>query len=80
MTTLKELVALVNDAEESRQANELRLAAQKLGRAAELAKGLNRPRLLAVIFMRMGQTFQADGETQHAVSYTHLTLPTIYSV
>ncbi len=68
MGMIKELVALVNDADENRREKNYEAATQKLGRAAEFAKQLNRPRLLAIIFMRMGQAFEADNKTQHALA------------
>jgi len=61
------LVAVEDRALRACDAHRYEEAIEAHGRALNLARGLDRPRLVAVIFNRVGQTLEARGSVQRAV-------------
>ena len=62
-----DIVAVEQEALAAHEAGQFLLAQRAHGRAITLAKALKRPRLTAALFSRLGETFEADGDIQHAV-------------
>lgn len=67
MSTYQEIVGLENEALTAQAKHDYRQAILANGQALRLAQGLNRPRLTAVLFNRLGQALEADGQIQEAV-------------
>jgi len=67
MPTYRDIVSVENEALTAHAERRYRDALQSHGQALALARNLDRPRLMAVLFNRLGQTLEADGNIQDAV-------------
>ncbi|UCC88682.1 MAG: hypothetical protein JSV81_05060, partial [Anaerolineales bacterium] len=67
MSAYQDIVYLENEALAYQNSRHYREAILAHGRALSLAQTLKRPRLIAVLFNRLGQTLEADGQVQKAV-------------
>jgi CHAT domain-containing protein/tetratricopeptide (TPR) repeat protein len=67
MDVYREVVSLENEALAAYAQRRYRDAALSHGKALTLAEKMNRPRLMAVLFNRLGQALEGDGDVQNAV-------------
>jgi CHAT domain-containing protein/tetratricopeptide (TPR) repeat protein len=67
MSALDEIIHLEEEALTAQAGHRYREAIQGHGRALILARSLDRPRLMAVLFNRLGAALEADGQIQDAV-------------
>lgn len=67
MSALDEIIHLEEEALTAQAGHRYREAIQGHGRALILARGLDRPRLVAALFNRLGAALEADGQIQDAV-------------
>ncbi|MCC7355502.1 MAG: CHAT domain-containing protein [Anaerolineae bacterium] len=67
MDAYREVVSLENEALDAYAKRRYRDAALSHGKALALAEKMNRPRLMAVLFNRLGQALEGDGDVQNAV-------------
>jgi tetratricopeptide (TPR) repeat protein len=63
----RDIVALEQEALKASAAGQFRAAQQAHGRALALARDWARPRLKAVLFLRLGEAFEGAGDIQRAV-------------
>lgn len=68
MPVYKNVVALANEALTAYEAGNFEVAIRRLGQAILLAKDLDRPRLSAVLFNRLGRALEAVNEIQDSVN------------
>lgn len=67
MTIYKKIVSLENLALEAAAEDRYEQALRAHSQALEMAKNMNRPRLMAVLFERVGRVLEAKGDIQQAV-------------
>src|SRR3712207_383263 len=67
MQTYRDVVALENEALRAEDAGRFNAAVQAHSQALDKARHLNRPRLMAVLFNRLGHALEARDDIQDAV-------------
>ena len=67
MSKFQEIVGLETEARSAQSKKDFERAIQALGRGLEIARDINRPRLSAVLFMRLGEVLETSGQIQRSV-------------